>query len=143
MSGNHHSPYVVLFMKGQQDDAACGFLPVWQGFLKTIMNRRSLYRRERAGRTKACAKGIKEFSDWPPFRRLYVKANFVAASDIITGNDVVGRAGHTAGRKIGVGFDKDAATGSASQRLRANSGQIHRPNEKRVRLVARCTDIRA
>ena len=71
---------VCLFMKGTPDAPQCGFSMAVSNLLKILEVK---FKGVNVLENQEVRQGIKEFSDWPPLRQLYIKKEFVGGCDII------------------------------------------------------------
>ena len=71
---------ICLFMKGTPDAPQCGFSMAVSNILKILDVK---FKGVNVLENQNLRQGIKEFSDWPTIRQLYIKKEFVGGCDII------------------------------------------------------------
>src|SRR5215468_2447188 len=71
---------VVLFMKGSRSFPQCGFSASVVNILNTLIPK---YTTVNILSDADIRSGMKEFSDWPTFRQLFIRGEFVGGADIV------------------------------------------------------------
>ena len=71
---------ICLFMKGTPDSPQCGFSMAVANVLKHLNVK---FKGINVLEDESLREGIKNFSDWPTIRQLYVKKEFIGGCDIV------------------------------------------------------------
>ncbi len=75
---------VILFMKGDKDEAMCGF----SAQVLAILNRHGIeFHTEDVLKDWDLREGIKAYSNWPTIPQLYVRGDFIGGCDIVMDMD--------------------------------------------------------
>jgi len=76
-----NSSQIVLFMKGHADMPQCGFSANCVAILKNLSVSFSTFN---ILNDPEIRQGLKEYSNWPTYPQLYIKAQLIGGNDVVT-----------------------------------------------------------